>query len=188
LEIDDAAWVRRFVRGRDERAFRALYRAHASAMLAVAWRFVDGDRVAAEDLVQEAWIAAAERLGEFRWESSLRTWLIGITVGCARNRRRRRTTAARRVVELASIAELPAPPPIAATVARVDLERAVAELPEGYREVLVLHEVFGYTHEEIGTMLEIDAGTSKSQLSRARAALRRRLSEKGTTGYERRSD
>jgi RNA polymerase sigma-70 factor (ECF subfamily) len=188
LALDEAALVRRFVRRRDERAFRTLYGAHARAMLAVAWRFVDGDRAEAEDVVQEAWIVAAERLATFRGESALRTWLVGITVGCARNRRRRRATAAAREVELASVAELPAPPPVSRDVTRVDLERAIARLPDGYREVLVLHDVFGYTHEDIARILQVDSGTSKSQLSRARSSLRRWLDGSGTKHHDRRSE
>jgi RNA polymerase sigma-70 factor (ECF subfamily) len=86
------------------------------------------------------------------------------------------------------VTELPAPSPVPATVARVDLERAIATLPDGYREVLILHDIFGYTHEEVGVMLHIESGTSKSQLSRARNVLRRWLDEKGTRRYERRSD
>jgi RNA polymerase sigma-70 factor (ECF subfamily) len=69
-----------------------------------------------------------------------------------------------------------------------DLERAIAELPEGYREAIVLHDVFGFTHDEIGRMLGIDSGTSRSQLSRARNTVRRWFHEKGRTGHERRSE
>jgi len=186
-DLDEAALVRRFLDRRDEQSFRLLYRAHAVAMLAVAVRFLGGERADAEDVVQEAWIQAAERLPSFRWESALRTWLVGIVVNCARNRLRRSATVAAREVELASIAELPAPPHVTAHVARIDLERAIAELPDGYHDVLILHDVFGYTHDEIGVMLGVESGTSKSQLARARMSLRRRLNEKGTGRHERRS-
>ncbi len=186
-DLDDARLVKRFVRGRDEGAFRALYRAHTPAMLAVAWRYVDGDRTDAEDVVQEAWIRAAEKLPSFRWESALRTWLVGIAINCARNRARGKRATQSRDVDLADVVELPAAP-AAADIATYDVERAVARLPEGYREVLILHDVFGYTHDEIARMLGVESGTSKSQLSRARSSVRRWLTEKGRIGHERRSE
>jgi len=178
--------VRRFVETREERAFRALHRAHATAMLAVAWRWLGGARPDAEDIVQEAWLRAAENLAAFRWESSLRTWLCGIVIHCARNRLRGFTGATGHAVEATNLAG-PASLRIPASVMRIDVEQALAQLPDGYREVVNLHDVLGYTHEEIAEMLGVDAGTSKSQLSRARAALRRWLREKGTREDERRS-
>jgi RNA polymerase sigma-70 factor (ECF subfamily) len=184
-DIDDGELVRRFVHDGDERAFRLLYRAHVHAMFAIAWRLTDGNRADADDIVQEAWIRASGRLSGFRWESTLRTWLIGITVNCARSRFRRHAGRTARDVDLASVAELPSPAPVSA-LSRIDLERAIAELPDGYREVVILHDVFGHTHDEIAEMLGLESGTSKSQLSRARATLRRWLGEKGTE-HERRS-
>jgi RNA polymerase sigma-70 factor (ECF subfamily) len=186
--LDEVALVSRFVRARDEAAFRALYRAHTPAMLAVAWRCVGGGRDEAEDVVQEAWLRASEGLRSFRWESSLRTWLVGIAVNCARNQLRRRVARTSREADLAEVSELPAPAPVTTPVALHDLERALADLPEGYREAIVLHDVFGFTHDEIGRMLGIDSGTSRSQLSRARSTVRRWFHEKGRAGHERRSE
>jgi RNA polymerase sigma-70 factor (ECF subfamily) len=186
-DLDDARLVRRFVQHRDEAAFRALYRAHTPAILAVVWRYLDGDRTDAEDVVQEAWVRAAENLKNFRWDSALRTWLVGIAINCARNRARARRTASTRETDLADVIEMPSPSPTA-NVAAIDMQRAVASLPEGYRDVLVLHDVFGYTHDEIGRMLGVESGTSKSQLHRARHSVRRWLAEKGRVGHERRSE
>lgn len=186
-DLDEVRLVKRFVNSRDEGAFRALYRAHTPAMLAVVWRYLDGDRTDAEDVVQEAWIRASEKLSTFRWEASLRTWLVGIAINCARNRARSRGAAAARDVDLGDIVELPAAS-AATDVALYDMERAVARLPEGYREVLLLHDVFGYTHDEIARMLGVESGTSKSQLSRARSSVRRWLNQKGRIGHERRSE
>jgi RNA polymerase sigma-70 factor (ECF subfamily) len=183
-DLDDARLVKRFVVGGDEGAFRALYRAHTPAMLAVVWRYLDGDRTDAEDVVQEAWIRASEKLASFRWESALRTWLVGIAINCARNRKRATKS---RDVDLAEVVDLPSPPGVS-DVTNLDVERAVARLPEGYREVLILHDVFGYTHDEIARMLGVESGTSKSQLSRARSSVRRWLTEKGRIGHERRSE
>jgi RNA polymerase sigma-70 factor (ECF subfamily) len=113
-----------------------------------------------------------QRLPAFRWESSLRTWLAGITVNVCRDILRRRIRERERLETRFPAAAGPTARPDAGTL---DVERAIAGLPEGYREILVLHEIEGYTHEEIAGLLGIDAGTSKSQLSRARQALRSRL-------------
>ena len=123
-----------------------------------------GGRAAeAEDAVQDTWVRATARLAEFRGESSLRTWLAGFAINCCRERRRRRDPDG---------APAPAPSVDDPVVDRLDLERAIAALPDGHREVFVLHDLEGFTHEEIAARLGIVPGTSKSQLSRARSALR----------------
>lgn len=163
---DDRVLVARFLEDREEAAFRLLYRRHAPALFRFALRLA-GNAEDGEDLLQETWIRAAGRLASFRWESSLRTWLCGIAVHRWREVFRSR---ARR--------SGPGPadfPPPAARESALDLERAIESLPDGYREVLVLHDIHGYTHEEIARMLEVETGTSKSQLSRARRALRERI-------------
>lgn len=111
-----------------------------------------------------------ERLPGFRWESSLRTWLAGITVNVCRDIVRRGIRERER-----RAGGPPDAPTVRPDIGALDIERAIAGLPEGYREVLVLHAIEGYTHDEIAGLLGIDAGTSKSQLSRARQALRSRL-------------
>jgi len=172
-ESDDAdadrSLVARFLATRDEEAFRWLYRRHAAALWALALRLLGGDAAGAEEAVQEAWTRAVEGLAGFRGESRLRTWLLGIVVHCCRERRRDRPTE-----------PLPDPggtaPPLHALAGgdadRLELERALARLAGGFREVLLLHDVVGFTHDEIAARLGIEPGTSKSQLSRARAALR----------------
>lgn len=114
---------------------------------------------------------AVRALASFRAESALRTWLFGLLV----NVRRERIRNAWRTVTLVE-AESPAAP---ADDAPVDLERAIAALPPGARDVFVLHDVHGYKHREIAQMLEIATGTSKSQLTRARALLRTSLYAEG---------
>jgi len=174
----DRAAVEAFLAARDEGAFAALYRRHAPALYPAALRLVGGHAGDAEDAVQETWIRAVERLAGFRWRSSLRTWLTGITVNCCRELLRRR--AARPDASGAESVE-----PSARTDApllRLDLAAAVDALAPGYREVLVLHDVLGHTHDEIAELLGVAAGTSKSQLSRARAELRRRLDGAPTGG------
>lgn len=178
---EDRSLVAGFLLHRDERSFRILYRRHSPALLLLILRLVRGDHGDAEDALQSAWIRAVERLPEFRWESSLRTWLTGIAINCARELLRQRQR--RRDTEPIERADEGALPPIAPSVSRLDLEEAIADLPDGYREVLVLHDIEGYTHLEIGTLLGIQSGTSKSQLLRARRAIRARLLHAENLGH-----
>jgi RNA polymerase sigma-70 factor (ECF subfamily) len=170
---EDARLVGAFLASRDEEAFRVLFRRHTPALYRLALRLLGGDSPAAEEAVQEAWIRAASRLAGFRFGSALRTWLCGFVVNCCREARRRGSG------EEALSAE-DAPP--AARVdpgTGLDLERAVLSLADGYRQVLVLHDVMGFTHREIAEHLGIEEGTSKSQLFLARRAMRRRLGAAG---------
>ncbi|HEY0154459.1 MAG TPA: RNA polymerase sigma factor [Longimicrobium sp.] len=153
----------------DERAFRELYQRHTPRLFQVVLRVVGGAEHDAEDVVQETWIRATEKLGTFRWEAAFGTWLTGIGLNVARQLLRRRG----RWVDLDDVPEPWRPPPHDGE--RIDLERAIALLPPGYRAVLVLHDVEGYRHEEIGEMLGVSAGTSKSQLFNARRSLRQAL-------------
>jgi RNA polymerase sigma-70 factor (ECF subfamily) len=165
---DDLALVERFLRARGEDAFRALYRAHTPALYALALRLTGGDQGEAEDLVQESWVRAVRALSSFRARSALRSWLCGLLV----NVRRERIRADWRTVDAPDIepaADTPGPDDA------LDLERAIGALPEGARDVFVLHDVYGYTHREIAEMLGIVEGTSKSQLNRARTLLRSSL-------------
>jgi RNA polymerase sigma-70 factor, ECF subfamily len=162
---DDLALVERFLRTRSEDAFGSLYDAHTPALYALAMRLTGGDHSEAEDLVQESWVRAVRALSSFRARSELRSWLCGLLVNVRRGRIRTewRTVDA---PELDPVVETVAPD------AALDLERAIAALPEGARDVFVLHDVYGYTHREIAEMLGIVEGTSKSQLTRARTLLR----------------
>lgn len=165
---DDLALVRAFLRARGEDAFRALYRAHTPALYALALRLTGGDQGEAEDLVQESWVRAVRALSSFRAQSALRSWLCGFLV----NVRRERMRADWRTVDA------PDAEPIAPTIGpdmALDLERAIGALPDGARDVFVLHDVYGYTHWEIGDLLGIVEGTLKSQLTRARLLLRSSL-------------
>jgi RNA polymerase sigma-70 factor (ECF subfamily) len=162
---DDAALVEQFLRARGEEAFRALYRAHTPSLYALAMRLTGGDQSEAEDLVQESWGRALLALSSFRGQSQLRSWLCGVLV----NVRRGRMRADWRIVDAPDTEPLTdAGDPDDA----LDLERALGALPEGARDVFVLHDMHGYTHREIAEMLGIVEGTSKSQLTRARTLLR----------------
>lgn len=162
---DDRDLVADVLASGSEASFRALYRRHTPALYGLALRLLGG-AADADDAVQEAWIRAAGRFAAFRWESSLRTWLSGILVNRCREIRRQR--GQNEEVHRSGVM-------LTDEALRVDLERAIASLPDGYRDVVVLHDVEGHTHEDIGRMLGIEAGTSKSQLSRGRRALRQLL-------------
>lgn len=162
----DADLLTRFLASRDEESFHLLYVAHAGALLLLAARLLGRGGRDAEDVVQEVWLRVADGRAVYGGRASMRTWLCGVVVNCARESRR---SSVHPVVDV---------PPVSAAPP-VDLERAVRELPEGFRQVLVLHDVYGYTHEEIAALLGIEAGTSKSQLSRARQRVRGRIGSPG---------
>ena len=155
----------------DEAAFRTLYRRHTPAVYQFVLRLVGGDVQDAEDIIQETWLRAAKGLPSFRWKSALRSWLIGIALNRVREMARKRN---RSLVEVSGGWELPAP--AVDPGSRIDLGRALELLPPGFRTVLVLHDVEGFTHQEIGDQLGITEGTSKSQLHGARRAMRRLMS------------
>ena len=170
-EQDD---VRRAAGG-DAAAFERLYRGHAARIHSLCRRMAGPDE--ADDLTQEVFVRAWRKLDGFRGDAAFGTWLfrLGINVILAK-----RATAG--TYRARFVTETDAPVPIAErgrspvpVGSRLDLERALGKLPEGARRVFVLHDVEGYKHEEIAEMLSITAGTSKSQLHRARMTLREHL-------------
>jgi RNA polymerase sigma factor (sigma-70 family) len=167
---DDRFLVRAFLNG-DEPAFRELYRRFTPALYRIVWRLTGGRDEDAADIMQEVWLRASRRLATFRWEAALSTWLTSIAINCVREHSRRARDAAMPLSD-----EIP----IAGTNdRRLELDQAIQSLAAGYRDVLVLHDIEGYTHEEIAGFLAIEIGTSKSQLFRARRALRAALTPSG---------
>ena len=162
--------VRKASRG-DESAMHALYRRYAPRVFAVVRRLADDDAMA-DDWAQEAWIRAFRALPRFRGDSAFSTWMHRVAVNSALQGRRKRN---RHDTREASLIPGIAPGRAEPTVLRLSLERAMERLPDGMRQVLVLHDVEGFTHEEIGEMLGIASGTSKSQLFKARAKMREML-------------
>jgi RNA polymerase sigma-70 factor (ECF subfamily) len=155
----------------DEDAFRILYRRHTPAVYRFVLRLLGGNVQEAEDVIQETWMRAARGLEGFRWKSALKSWLTGIALNRVREMARKKK---RSLVEVGGEWEMTA---VASDPGqRIDLDRALDLLPPGFRTVLVLHDVEGYTHQEIGSRLGITDGTSKSQLHGARKAMRRLLS------------
>ena len=163
----------------DRQAFERLYRAHVNRVFALCVRMTS-DRVAAEELTQDVFVRAWQKLSLFRGDSAFGTWLHRLAVNVVlnarksegRERRRFGTQDARSDDEPAELqlAARPVSPGVA-----MDLEAAIALLPPGARKVFVLHDVEGYKHEEIAEQLEITAGGSKAQLHRARMLLRQAL-------------
>lgn len=158
----------------DEQAFRLLYRRHTPRLLGFVSRLLGGADPEGEDVVQETWIRACERLRQFQRRSTFSTWLLGIGLHVVLDRLRR-DKGRQALIESQYTArtcqnednEL-----------RIDLERAIQMLPINNRMILVLHDIEGLTHREIADQLEIPEGTTKSQLFRARRMIREWLSER----------
>lgn len=159
--------------GGDERAFERLYRTHHRRVYSLALRMAGP--MWAEDLTQEVFIRAWRKLDTFRQEASFGTWLFRLAVNLILSRRETLKRRQQRTMPggdeaLKKLATREKPPDLA-----MDFEGAIQELPDGAREVFVLYEIQGYRHAEIGEMMGISVGTSKSQLHRARMLLRERL-------------
>lgn len=167
--IDEA--VRRAQAG-DVDAFGVVYRVHAPAVHAVCRRMLGNDEDARE-MVQDVFVRAWERLASFRGESALRTWLHRLGVNLILERLRAARRDALRFADDAG--DVPGSALERRLDARIDLAAALDRLPNGSRMVLVLHDIEGYSHEEIAAMTGIAPGTSRAQLWRARRHLSRML-------------
>lgn len=173
--MDDKTLVDR-VRAGDRSAERELYDAHVDRVYRLAYRMTS-DAALAEEFTQDAFVRAYEKLATFRGDSALSTWLHSVTSSVVLNglrklkRHRDRETGmeeARFVTESRQEAE----PDL-----KDRLKTAIDGLALGYRTVFVMHDIEGYTHQEIATAMGIRPGTSKAQLSRARARLREVLAD-----------
>jgi RNA polymerase sigma-70 factor (ECF subfamily) len=161
----------------DGRAERALYDAHVDRVFRLCYRLANGDDARAQDFTQETFVRAFSRLGDFRGEAALGTWLHSIAVSVSLNGMRRVKRWNERETALDDAPEIGAEPRRAEPDLKMKLRRAIAQLPEHYRVVFVMYDMEGYTHDEIGAALDMPAGTSKARLSRARAKLREALAE-----------
>jgi len=169
---DDAALVRRSLAG-DVAAFEQLYRGHVGRVHGAILRLVGMDRGRAEELTQDAFVRAWQKLSSFRHESAFSTWLYRLGVNTALMELRGRRDVKEADVDDLDLAAGGDVPFCAGE--RGDLERAVSNLPPRARAVLVLHDVEGWKHEEIANELGMAVGSSKAQLHRARGLLRRSL-------------
>ncbi len=173
--MDERELIARICAG-DGAAERALYDAHVDRIYRLVYRLA-GDDDLAREFTQDTFVRAFERLRGFRGEAKLSTWLHAIATSVTLNGLRKVKRLRLREADLDDAATLSG----AGRRAEPDLKRRLAEaidaLADGYRTVFVMHDVEGYTHEEIGATLGIESGTSKAQLSRARAKLRDALSD-----------
>jgi len=173
-EPEDGELVRRASAG-EVSAFEKLYRRHVGRVHGAVWRLSGMNAARAEELTQEAFIRAWQKLDTFRFESAFTTWLHRLAVNVALMNLRRHDpeeSADDATLEAASEPDRPF-----CAGERADLERAIARLPPRARAVLVLHDIEGWKHEEIGRELGMAVGSSKAQLHRARGLLKRALGE-----------
>jgi len=163
----------------DRSAFERLYRQHVNRVFTLCVRMVN-DRTRAEELSQDVFVRAWEKLHLFRGDSSFSTWLHRLTVNVVLNARksdgRQRSRFEETDEEAGGMDALPGVVgnPLAPGD-MLDLEEAITRLPPGARRVFVLHDVEGYKHEEIAEMLGVTSGATKAQLHRARMLLREAL-------------
>jgi len=182
--LPEAEAIRRAQQG-DAEAFERIYGLHNRRVYALCLRMV-GNAAEAEDLTQEAFLQLFRKIGTFRGESAFSTWLHRLAVNVVLMRLRRKTLAETSLEETTDPDEEVGGPRkdiggpdlrLSGSIDRVNLERAVEQLPPGYRAVFVLHDVQGYEHNEIATIMNCSIGNSKSQLHKARMRLRELLHE-----------
>jgi RNA polymerase sigma-70 factor (ECF subfamily) len=156
----------------DVRAFEDLYRMHLPRVHSLVRRMTAGRD--ADELTQDVFVRVWQKLGTFRGDSSFTTWLHRLAVNVVIERFRSDRTRRARLLEGDTIFETLAGPAATRDIG-LDFEAALEKLPDGAREIFVLHDIEGHKHHEIASMLDISAGTSKAQLHRARMMLRKHL-------------
>lgn len=167
---DEATWIRRAQEG-DVAAFEPLYRAHVGRVHALCLRMLS-DRNAAEELTQDTFVRAWERISSYRGDAAFGTWVYRIAVNQVVSALRSQRRLSDRLRELAGgvLGEPRSAAPVDS--GELDLERAVRALPERARLVFLLHDVEGYKHSEIAEMMGLTTGTTKTHLHNARQRLR----------------
>ncbi|MGI8498341.1 MAG: RNA polymerase sigma factor [Gemmatimonadaceae bacterium] len=173
--MDDRQLVDR-IRSGDSIAERELYEAHVDRIYRLAFRMA-GDDTLAQDFTQETFIRAFDKLDAFRGDSAFSTWLHSIAVSVTLNGLRKVKRFRQRETSIEAADSVTVSTRRSEPDLKMRLAAAIDALPPGYRTVFVMHDVEGYTHEEIGAALGVQEGTSKAQLSRARAKLRDSLAD-----------
>jgi RNA polymerase sigma-70 factor (ECF subfamily) len=173
--VEERELISRVLAG-DPSAERALYDAHVDRVFRLAYRMA-GDMDKAQDYTQETFIRAFSRLQTFRGDAALSTWLGSIAISVTLNGLRKVRRRNEREVGLDDFTPAGPTRQEADPDLKTRLNQAIDGLPEGYRAVFIMHDVEGYTHEEIGATLGVHPGTSKAQLFRARARLRETLAD-----------
>ena len=156
----------------DVRAFERIYRSHLPRVHGLVRRMTAGRD--ADELTQDVFVRVWQKLSSFRGESAFGTWLHRLAVNVVIERFRTDATRRQRHHDGEEIFETLSALPRTGDLA-MDLDVALSRLPEGAREIFVLHDVQGYKHREIAALLDISVGTSKAQLHRARMMLRKQL-------------
>jgi RNA polymerase sigma-70 factor (ECF subfamily) len=177
----DAEMVARAQRG-EEKAFEALFHIHKQRVYSLCLRMT-GNAGEAEELTQEAFLQVFRKIHTFRGDSAFSTWLHRLSVNIVLMRWRKKTVSETPIENIGGGKEFDEQPreygapdlTLTASIDRLNLERAVAQLPPGYKQIFVLHDVEGYQHNEIAAMLGTSIGNSKSQLHKARMRLRKLL-------------
>jgi len=169
----------------DADAFERIYRLHNRRVYALCLRMV-GNTAEAEDLTQEAFLQLFRKIATFRGESAFSTWLHRLSVNVVLMKLRKKTLSETSLEETTEPDEETGGPRkeiggpdllLSGSVDRVNLGRAIGQLPPGYKQVFVLHDVQGYEHNEIAEIMGCSIGNSKSQLHKARMRLRELLQE-----------
>lgn len=173
--VSESQLVARVIEG-DPAAQREMYESHVDRVYRLAYRLAGEDELA-RDFTQLTFIRAFERIGDFRGESSLATWLHTIGVSIALNGLRKVKTARNREAPIEAASGIRTYQREAEPDLKARLKAAIDSLSEKYRTVFLLHDVEGFTHEEIGAALGIPAGTSKTRLFQGRAKLREALAD-----------
>jgi RNA polymerase sigma-70 factor (ECF subfamily) len=176
----DAQLIARAQRG-DEEAFAALFEAHKRRVYSLCLRMT-GNTAEAEDLTQEAFLQLYRKISTFRGESAFSTWLHRLAVNVVLMHLRKKGLQQISLDEPDTSQDEPVKRDygsddrrLTGSVDRIGLQKAIADLPPGYRAVFVLHDVEGYEHNEIAEIMKCSVGNSKSQLHKARMKLRERL-------------
>ena len=164
------------IRSGDGQAFEALYQRHAARLYNLAYRMA-GTATDAEDLLQDVFLLAYRKMGSFRGDSSLGTWLYRLAMNhCLDVLRSRASRMGQQTDSLDDDDAMePAAAPALGAVSRIDLDRAIGRLPHACRAAFLLHDVEGFGHLEVGAILGISEGTSKSQVHKARLRIRQYL-------------
>lgn len=177
LLATEKRWVDKAQAG-DRLAFEKLYRGHCDRIFGLCWRMCGGDKALAEDMVQEAFVRAWNKLHLFKGESKFGTWLHRLAVNVVLSDRRIRVKRVQREQEFSDdIERVQVGDRDVFAGLRKDLEAAISGLPERARTVLVLYDIEGYKHDEIAKMTGMAVGSSKAQLHRARKLVREVLKD-----------
>jgi len=155
----------------DVDAFELIYNEHSGRVYALCLRLMGGDQTAATELMQDVFVRAWKNLGKFRGESAFSSWLHRLAVNAMLENARSDKRRVARVLPMEDTSQIGAFAPGDSPELRIDLERAIARLPEGARTAFVLHDIEGFQHQEIAAQLGIAVGTVKAQLHRAHKLL-----------------